>query len=163
MAEAIRMPLLSDTMKEGVIAEWHKKVGDTVKSDDVIADVETDKATMEVMPYVDGTLLYIGVPEGKGVPVNGIMAIIGKPGEDFQALLKDNGGTPPQSAPAPEQNPQPAPAPPPPAAPAANAPSQPKPTAELPKDATVVRMPLLSDTMTEGKIVAWHKKVGDTV
>ena len=66
MAEAIRMPLLSDTMKEGVIAEWHKKVGDTVKSDDVIADVETDKATMEVMPYVDGTLLYIGVEKGKG-------------------------------------------------------------------------------------------------
>ena len=59
MAEAIRMPLLSDTMKEGVIAEWHKKVGDTVKSDDVIAEVETDKATMEVMPYVDGTLLYM--------------------------------------------------------------------------------------------------------
>ncbi len=87
MAEAIRMPLLSDTMKEGVIAEWHKKVGDTIKSDDIIADVETDKATMEVMPYVDGTLLYIGVEKGKGVPVNGIMAIIGKPGEDFQAIL----------------------------------------------------------------------------
>ena len=87
MAEAIRMPLLSDTMKEGVIAEWLKKVGDTVKSDDIIAEVETDKATMEVMPYVDGTLLYIGVEKGKGVPVNGIMAIIGKPGEDFQPLL----------------------------------------------------------------------------
>src|SRR5580704_10268641 len=108
MAEAIRMPLLSDTMKEGVIAEWHKKVGDTVKSDDVIADVETDKATMEVMPYVDGTLLYIGVEKGKGVPVNGIMAIIGKPGEDFQAILdaeKNNAGTP---APAPAATPAPA-------------------------------------------------------
>ena len=93
MAEAIRMPLLSDTMKEGVIAEWHKKVGDTIKSDDIIAEVETDKATMEVMPYVDGTLLYIGVEKGKGVPVNGIMAIIGKPGEDFQAILNaENGG-----------------------------------------------------------------------
>jgi pyruvate dehydrogenase E2 component (dihydrolipoamide acetyltransferase) len=103
MAEAIRMPLLSDTMKEGVIAEWHKKVGDTVKSDDVIAEVETDKATMEVMPYVDGTLLYIGVEKGKGVPVNGIMAIIGKPGEDFQAILnaEKGGGQPaaPQAAP----------------------------------------------------------------
>jgi pyruvate dehydrogenase E2 component (dihydrolipoamide acetyltransferase) len=87
------MPLLSDTMKEGVIAEWHKKVGDTIKSDDIIAEVETDKATMEVMPYVDGTLLYIGVEKGKGVPVNGIMAIIGKPGEDFQAILNaENGG-----------------------------------------------------------------------
>lgn len=91
MAEAIRMPLLSDTMKEGVIAEWHKKVGDTVKSDDIIAEVETDKATMEVMPYVDGTLLYIGVEKGKGVPVNGIMAIIGKPGEDFQSILDAEG------------------------------------------------------------------------
>lgn len=92
MAEAIRMPLLSDTMKEGVIAEWLKKVGDTVKADDVIAEVETDKATMEVMPYVDGTLLYTS-EKGKGVPVNGIMAIIGKPGEDFQALLdKEKGG-----------------------------------------------------------------------
>src|ERR1035437_1773689 len=88
MAEAIRMPLLSATMKEGVIAEWHKKVGDTVKADDIIPDVETDKATMEVMPYVDGTLLYIGVEKGKGVPVNGIMAIIGKPGEDFQSILE---------------------------------------------------------------------------
>lgn len=87
MAEVIRMPLLSDTMKEGVIAEWHKKVGDTVKSDDIIADVETDKATMEVMPYVDGTLLYIGVEKGKAAPVNGIIAIIGKPGEDYKALL----------------------------------------------------------------------------
>jgi pyruvate dehydrogenase E2 component (dihydrolipoamide acetyltransferase) len=94
MAEAIRMPLLSDTMKEGVIAEWHKKVGDTIKSDDIIAEVETDKATMEVMPYVDGTLLYIGVEKGKGVPVNGIMAIIGKPGESFQSILDAEGGAP---------------------------------------------------------------------
>lgn len=98
MAEAIRMPLLSDTMKEGVIAEWHKKVGDTVKSDDIIAEVETDKATMEVMPYVDGTLLYIGVEKGKGVPVNGIMAIIGKPGEDFSAILNAEGGIAPAPA-----------------------------------------------------------------
>ena len=102
MAEAIRMPLLSDTMKEGVIAEWHKKVGDTIKSDDIIAEVETDKATMEVMPYVDGTLLYIGVEKGKGVPVNGIMAIIGKPGEDFQSILNaEGGGSSASAAPAP--------------------------------------------------------------
>ncbi len=127
MAEAIRMPLLSDTMKEGIIAEWHKKVGDTVKSDDIIAEVETDKATMEVMPYVDGTLLYIGVEKGKGVPVNGIMAIIGKPGEDFQAILNaENGGSTPAAAAAtpPPAQPQqatqtavPAAAPAPPAAP----------------------------------------------
>lgn len=121
------MPLLSDTMKEGIIAEWHKKVGDTVKSDDIIAEVETDKATMEVMPYVDGTLLYIGVEKGKGVPVNGIMAIIGKPGEDFQAILNaENGGSAPAATAAtpPPAQPQqatqtavPAAAPAPPAAP----------------------------------------------
>ena len=100
MAEVIRMPLLSDTMKEGIIAEWHKKVGDTIKADDIIAEVETDKATMEVMPYVAGTLLYIGVEKGKGVPVNGIMAIIGKPGEDFQSLLAGNSAAAPDAAPA---------------------------------------------------------------
>lgn len=127
MAEAIRMPLLSDTMKEGVIAEWHKKVGDKVKSDDVIAEVETDKATMEVMPYVDGTLLYIGVEKGKGVPVNGIMAIIGKEGEDYQSILdaEGKGGNAPAPA-AKEEAPASAPAQPQPAAPAqASATAQP--------------------------------------
>jgi pyruvate dehydrogenase E2 component (dihydrolipoamide acetyltransferase) len=148
MAEAIRMPLLSDTMKEGVIAEWHKKVGDKVKADDVLADVETDKATMEVMPYVDGTLLYVGVEKGKAAKVNDIIAIIGKEGEDYKSLL---------DAPKAEET----------QAPAAQ---QEAPKAETKKaaappsgDATVVRMPLLSDTMKEGKIVAWHKKVGDKV
>src|ERR1051325_9539882 len=100
MAEAIRMPLLSDTMTEGVIAAWHKKVGDKVKSDDVLADVETDKATMEVLPYVDGTLLYIGVQAGSAAKVNDIIAIVGKEGEDYRALL-DN-GTPAPAAAAPK-------------------------------------------------------------
>lgn len=123
MAEAVRMPLLSDTMKEGVIAEWHKKVGDTVKSDDVIAEVETDKATMEVMPYVDGTLLYIGVEKGKGVPINGIMAIIGKPGEDYQSILDaEKGGAQPAAAAKPAEAA--------PAQPAAAAPAEPKPEAQ---------------------------------
>lgn len=151
MADAIRMPLLSDTMKEGVIAAWHKKVGDTVKSDDVIAEVETDKATMEVMPYVDGTLLYIGTEKGKAAKVNDIIAIIGKPGEDFQSLLQDNTAVTTNAvdtATTASSNvvatPVAAPAP-------------------LPGDATVIRMPLLSDTMKEGKIVAWHKKVGDNI
>lgn len=85
MAEIVRMPLLSDTMKEGVIAAWHKKVGDKVQSDDVIAEVETDKATMEVMPYVDGTVLYIS--DKNAIPVNGIMAIVGKAGTDVQPYL----------------------------------------------------------------------------
>ena len=152
MAEAIRMPLLSDTMKEGVIAAWHKKVGDKVKSDDVIADVETDKATMEVMPYVDGTLLYIGVEAGKAAKVNDIIAIIGKEGEDYKSLLEGESKTEPAET-SPQQQ----------AAPKAAEPEK-KPKAKAdPKDATVVRMPLLSDTMKEGKIVAWHKKVGDKV
>ena len=149
MAEAIRMPLLSDTMKEGVIAAWHKNVGDIVKSDDVIADVETDKATMEVMPYVDGTLLYIGVEKGKAAKINEIIAIIGKPGEDIQHFLNES-ATPVETATAPSAPVE--------AAPVASA-SAP---VEL-KDATVIRMPLLSDTMKEGKIVAWHKKVGDLI
>lgn len=147
MAEVIRMPLLSDTMKEGVIAEWHKKVGDKIKADDILADVETDKATMEVMPFAAGTLLYIGVEKGKAAKVNDIIAIVGKEGEDFSALLSGS------NAPAvPETTASPAPT------------SQKSDeTVAIPAGVTVIRMPLLSDTMTEGKIVAWHKNVGDTV
>src|SRR5690606_38714201 len=91
-AEVITMPLLSDTMTEGVIAEWHFKVGDTIKSDDVIADVETDKATMEVTAYADGTLLYIGVEKGQAAKVNDIIAIVGEEGTDVTPLLKQKSG-----------------------------------------------------------------------
>ncbi len=158
MAEVIRMPLLSDTMKEGVIAEWHKKVGDKVKSDDVIAEVETDKATMEVMGYVEGTLLYVGVEKGKAAKVNDIIAIVGKPGEDYKPLLAAEKST----APAPgkataEKSAAPVAAPVPDAAPDKAA------LDKILKNVTVVRMPLLSDTMKEGKIVEWHKKAGDKV
>lgn len=158
MAEAIRMPLLSDTMKEGVIAEWHKKVGDKVKSDDIIAEVETDKATMEVMPYVDGTLLYLGAQKGEGVPVNGIMAIIGKEGEDYQSIL-DEEGSGNNAAEKKEDKPEEKKG-----EKSAEKKEEPKKKSK-PKsgDATVIRMPLLSDTMKEGKIVAWNKKVGDKV
>ncbi|MNU24562.1 Dihydrolipoyllysine-residue acetyltransferase component of pyruvate dehydrogenase complex [compost metagenome] len=148
MAEVVRMPLLSDTMKEGVIAGWHKKVGDKVKADDVIADVETDKATMEVMPYVDGTILYIS--DKKNIPVNDILAIIGKEGEDIASYLSES------AAPAATAEATPAPAA---TAPAAAAPVA-APDASL---ASVIQMPLLSDTMKEGKIAAWLKNVGDTV
>ncbi|MBU3676638.1 MAG: pyruvate dehydrogenase complex dihydrolipoamide acetyltransferase [Chitinophagaceae bacterium] len=149
MAEVIRMPLLSDTMKEGVIARWNKQVGDTVKSDESIADVETDKATMEVIPYVDGTLLYIGVEAGKAAKVNDIIAIIGKPGEAIDGLL-DQAEAKSDSVVA---------------APVSEAPTPTTVTASvsLPKDITVIRMPLLSDTMKEGKIVVWNKQVGDPV
>ncbi len=163
MAEVIRMPLLSDTMTEGKIVAWNKQVGDTVKADDVLADVETDKATMEVNGYVDGTLLYIGIPTGEAAKVNQIIAIIGKAGEDYKHLLDAEGNK--QSAEGSgqladnkltvdkEQL-------------AATKPvtSNPKPeTVSLPAGAKEIRMPLLSDTMTEGKIVTWNKKVGDTV
>ncbi len=93
MAELIRMPKMSDTMTEGVIAEWHKKVGDTVKSGDVLAEVETDKATMDLEAYDEGTLLYIGVEKGQSVPIDGILAVVGKSGEDFKALLEGNGSS----------------------------------------------------------------------
>lgn len=151
MAEVIRMPLLSDTMTEGKIVAWNKKVGDKVKSDDVLADVETDKATMEVVGYADGTLLYIGVPAGEAAKINQVIAIVGKEGEDYKSLLDGESGGAKPAAPAAEAAPTPAPA----AAPSAKV--------ALPAGAKEIRMPLLSDTMTEGKIVAWNKKVGDVV
>ena len=94
MAEIIRMPKMSDTMEEGVIAEWLKKVGDEVKSGDVLAEVETDKATMELESYDDGVLLHIGVKNGDSVPVNGVIAIIGDKGEDVDDILKNLNSTP---------------------------------------------------------------------
>ena len=87
MAEVIRMPRLSDTMTEGKIVAWNKKVGDKIKPGDVLADVETDKATMELESYNDGVLLHIGVEAGNAVQVDGILAIVGKAGEDFKDLL----------------------------------------------------------------------------
>ena len=89
MAEIIYMPKLSDTMTEGVVAEWTKKVGDNVSSGEVLAEIETDKATMEFESFYDGVLLHIGVEKGKAAPVNAILAIIGKKGEDISALLSN--------------------------------------------------------------------------
>jgi pyruvate dehydrogenase E2 component (dihydrolipoamide acetyltransferase) len=151
MAEVIRMPLLSDTMTEGKIVAWNKQVGDTVKADDVLAEVETDKATMEVNGYVDGVLLHIGVPAGKAAQINEIIAVIGKAGEKFEHLLDAA-----QAAEAPKAEAAPVAATPAPAA----APSA---AVSLPAGAKEIRMPLLSDTMTEGKIVAWNKKLGEHV
>ncbi|MEO7306733.1 MAG: pyruvate dehydrogenase complex dihydrolipoamide acetyltransferase [Ferruginibacter sp.] len=169
MAEVIRMPLLSDTMTEGKIISWNKKVGDKVKADDVLADVETDKATMEVNGYVDGTLLYIGVPAGEAAKINQIIAIVGKEGEDYKGLLDaEKGETKTVDKPeAPETKEASAET----SAKAnvSNEASQPKTqntkqeTVALPDGAKEIRMPLLSDTMTEGKIVSWNKKVGDLV
>src|ERR1700761_705297 len=96
MAEVIKMPKMSDTMTEGVLAKWHKKVGDKVKSGDVLAEIETDKATMDFESYQDGTILYIGIEEGKAAPIDAVIAVIGKEGEDYKAALGD------ESAPAAE-------------------------------------------------------------
>lgn len=163
MAEVILMPRLSDTMTEGVIASWHKKVGDTVKKGDLLAEVETDKATMDLESYKDGTLLYVGTDKGGKVQVNELLAIIGAPGEDISSLVK-GGGAPaaaPAAAPAPapagqKATPAPASAPAATAAPAAQG-------EDISKLEGVILMPRLSDTMTEGVIADWHKKVGDTV
>lgn len=114
MAEIVRMPKMSDTMTEGVVAKWHKKVGDKIKSGDLVAEIETDKATMEFESFQEGVLLYIGVPEGKAAPVDGILAILGKEGEDYKELLEKES----KSAAAPAAAPASAPAPAPAAAPA---------------------------------------------
>src|SRR5436190_15000907 len=92
MAEIVRMPKMSDTMTEGVVSKWHKKVGDTVKPGDLIAEIETDKATMEFESYQEGVLLYIGLEEGKSAPVDGILAVLGKEGEDYSKLLEEEKG-----------------------------------------------------------------------
>jgi pyruvate dehydrogenase E2 component (dihydrolipoamide acetyltransferase) len=159
MAEVILMPRLSDTMTEGVIAAWHKKVGDAVKKGDLLAEIETDKATMELESYQEGTLLHVGGSNGSKLQVNDLLAIIGKPGEDVKALVAQhsgNGAAPaekkeePQAAPA-ENKAE--------AKPAANA----APSVDVSKMEEVVLMPRLSDTMTEGVIASWQKKVGDDV
>jgi pyruvate dehydrogenase E2 component (dihydrolipoamide acetyltransferase) len=99
MAEIVKMPKLSDTMTEGVVSKWHKKVGDKVKSGELLAEIETDKATMDFESFQDGVLLYIGVEEGKGAPVDSVLAILGAAGEDYKALL-DGAGSAPAAAPA---------------------------------------------------------------
>jgi pyruvate dehydrogenase E2 component (dihydrolipoamide acetyltransferase) len=149
MAEVILMPRLSDTMTEGVIAAWHKKVGDSVKKGDLLAEVETDKATMDLESYKDGTLLYTGTDKGGKILVNDLLAIIGAPGEDISGLVKGGKGAVPAAAPTASAA----------AAPAAAA----GPGLDLTKQEEVILMPRLSDTMTEGVIADWHKQVGDAV
>lgn len=150
MAEAIRMPRMSDTMTEAVIVEWHKKVGDKIKPGDLLAEVETDKATMELESYQEGTLLHIGIAKGGTVAVDGLLAVVGKEGEDYKELLgsatQSISDTKPAVSPEPVK-PQ----------------SDNKSAVTLPDGAKVIRMPLLSDTMTEGKIISWNKKIGDKV
>ena len=151
MAEVVRMPKMSDTMTEGVIAKWHKKVGDKISSGDLMAEVETDKATMDLESYEDGTILYIGPKEGEAVAIDAIIAIVGEEGEDYQSLL--DGGSAPAQKEAKEEEP---------AEEEESSDEGSDVTAED-LDCTVVTMPLLSDTMTEGVIAQWNFKVGDTI
>lgn len=159
MAEVIKMPRLSDTMTEGVIAAWHKNIGDTVKKGELLAEVETDKATMELDSYKDGVLLHQGAAPGSKLQVDDLLAILGTAGEDISAILAENaGGAVSAAAPA-AAVPAAAPA----ATPVAAAAPVPASSMDLSKIDEVVLMPRLSDTMTEGVIASWQKKVGDKV
>ncbi len=152
MAEVINMPRLSDTMEEGTVAKWLKNVGDKVEEGDILAEIETDKATMEFESFHEGTLLHIGIQEGDGAPVDSLLAIIGEEGEDISALLSGGG----DAAPAKVEEPAPA------AAQVTEA--QPESTSvEVPDNVDIVTMPRLSDTMEEGTVATWLKKVGDAV
>lgn len=157
MADVILMPRLSDTMTEGVIAAWHKNVGDPVKKGELLAEVETDKATMELESYKDGILLHVGAAKGAKLQVNDLLAIIGKAGEDISTLLAAH-TTAPAAAPAAVAAPAPT------ASAPTNAPATtPANTLDLSKMEEVVLMPRLSDTMEVGVIAGWNKQVGDTV
>ena len=154
MAIKVTMPRLSDTMTEGTVATWLKKVGDKISEGDILAEIETDKATMEFESFNEGTLLHIGIQAGETAPVDSLLAIIGNEGEDISALLA-GGDAPAAEAPKTE------------AAPAAETKTETatpaKAATELPKGVVVVTMPRLSDTMTEGTVATWLKKVGDAV
>ena len=162
MAEVILMPRLSDTMTEGVIAAWHKKVGDKVKKGELLAEIETDKATMELESYKDGTLLHLGGDKGAKIHVDDLLAVLGNPGEDISGLLKgksSGAGKPDTQKPVTKETdtPDKAEGDMPPASEGSSS------SLDVSKMDEVVLMPRLSDTMTEGVIAAWHKKVGDTV
>ncbi len=164
MATKITMPRLSDTMTEGTVAKWLKKVGDKVTEGDILAEIETDKATMEFESFNSGTLLHIGIPEGESAAVDSLLAIIGNEGEDISGMLDGDDKTDApkqQSAPAETAQDEKQPESP------EDKPSdqKPQPTTQnqLPKGVTVVTMPRLSDTMTEGTVAKWLKKVGDKV
>ena len=153
MATVITMPRLSDTMTEGTVATWLKKVGDKISEGDILAEIETDKATMEFESFNAGTLLYIGIPEGESAPVDSLLAIIGKEGEDISALLNGNPVATKTEVTSEVATPN---------APEASGEAQSK-SVSLPKGVVVVTMPRLSDTMTDGTVATWLKKVGDKV
>ena len=156
MAIVVNMPRLSDTMEEGTVAAWLKKVGDKIEEGDILAEIETDKATMEFESFNEGTLLYIGIQEGETTKVDELLAIIGDAGEDISGLISGKSNTPKEE----EKE----------VVPAEVKETPPKvkvetakEKSELPKGVIVVTMPRLSDTMEEGTVATWLKKVGDAV
>ena len=154
MAEIVQMPKMSDTMVEGVIAKWHKKVGDSVKSGELMAEIETDKATMDYESFNTGIVLYLGAKEGEAVKINDVLAVVGNKGEDYSALLAGAKSASATSTKI-EQ-------------PKTESIATPTQTIDTSIDisgikAEIVQMPKMSDTMTDGVIAAWHKKVGDAV
>ncbi|WP_196891485.1 pyruvate dehydrogenase complex dihydrolipoamide acetyltransferase [Aureivirga marina] len=151
MAEIIKMPRLSDTMTEGVVAQWLKKVGDKVEEGDILAEIETDKATMEFESFYEGTLLYIGVPEGEGAPVDSLLAIIGNEGEDVSNLINGEGNTEKSEEKETEVKEEP------------KVEEKKEAPVEIPANVEFITMPRLSDTMTEGTVANWLKEVGDKV
>ena len=154
MATIVNMPRLSDTMEEGVVAKWLKSVGDKIEEGDILAEIETDKATMEFESFHEGTLLYIGVQEGETSPVDVLLAIIGEEGEDISALISGNADAT-KEAPKAEETANKETAP--------TAEATASEAASLPDGVQVITMPRLSDTMTDGTVATWLKKVGETV
>ena len=151
MATIINMPRLSDTMEEGVVAKWLKSVGDKIEEGDILAEIETDKATMEFESFHEGTLLYIGIPEGGTSPVDVLLAIIGEEGEDISAIINESGEpSKTEATEAIKEETLPAV-------------SSSEDSAAIPDGVQVITMPRLSDTMTDGTVATWLKKVGDVV
>ena len=153
MAEVIKMPRLSDTMTEGKVSKWNLKVGDPVKEGDILAEIETDKAVQDFdYDGDDGILLYQGVKEGDAAPVDSLLAIIGKAGEDISALFGGANRNSSSSEPTTNNDSS-----------NTNTTSTPSASVEIPKDVEIIKVPRLSDTMTEGKVSKWNVKVGDTI
>jgi len=155
MAELINMPRLSDTMEEGTVAKWYKKVGDMVKEGDILAEIETDKATMEFEAFQEGELLHIGIEEGGTAPVDSLLAIIGDKGEDIDHII---GGTSASTAQTDESSQTPKFT-----EPQTEATESNEEKTAMPEGVQVITMPRLSDTMEEGTVAKWNKKVGDPV
>lgn len=163
MAEIINMPRLSDTMEEGTVAKWLKKVGDKVAEGDILAEIETDKATMEFESFHEGTLLHIGIEEGDGAPVDTLLAIIGEEGEDISGLLNQKDADKEENSPGNKTGKKQEDA----GDSESNADTDPdedeEQGSEIPEEVEIIKMPRLSDTMEEGTVAAWLKKVGDEV